>query len=389
MDFADSQTFLTAFPLKANSKAQEKQQERRRLIESVPEWGPKIMELHQGLQDIAGQLDKKVENMLEAHEKDFFEAYREHICTVQREFKQLQQKADEEETKTRRDAKIKSLKAELDWFQEETLRLNECCQKYKKELDKWRGKAEALDDDRQFLEDQIKTAKKQNTTLRGAVEKAQTNAYTALVSSVGNRDTKMLTGPEELSTQMPTGPTTYRTPGSGEGTRREMLEDYAPEDEGFLSVELEQRYVQTIASLKKQIQGERRTAQNLREARSMQSGPQSEIEEYFIKCVEQVKTEINDRRLRALNDGLAVPRAHKQRASGMVKLTTDDLKLDDFTAADRRKVIGFLLSNEEVLVYLYEKLFPHRQAGADETGSVGEEFQPGQDTMGDTIYPQQ
>jgi len=359
------------------------------LIESVPEWGPKIMELHQGLQDIAGQLDKKVENMLEAHEKDFFEAYREHICTVQREFKQLQQKADEEETKTRRDAKIKSLKAELDWFQEETLRLNECCQKYKKELDKWRGKAEALDDDRQFLEDQIKTAKKQNTTLRGAVEKAQTNAYTALVSSVGNRDTKMLTGPEELSTQMPTGPTTYRTPGSGEGTRREMLEDYAPEDEGFLSVELEQRYVQTIASLKKQIQGERRTAQNLREARSMQSGPQSEIEEYFIKCVEQVKTEINDRRLRALNDGLAVPRAHKQRASGMVKLTTDDLKLDDFTAADRRKVIGFLLSNEEVLVYLYEKLFPHRQAGADETGSVGEEFQPGQDTMGDTIYPQQ
>merc|ERR1719321_705438 len=47
-----------------------------------------------------------VKKQLSEHEKDFFLAYKAHMYTVQKDFKQLKHKADEEETKTRRDQKI-------------------------------------------------------------------------------------------------------------------------------------------------------------------------------------------------------------------------------------------------------------------------------------------
>ena len=40
------------------------------------------------------------------------------------------------------------------------LRLDELCKAHKREVDKWKKKAEGLDCDRQFLEDQIKGARR-------------------------------------------------------------------------------------------------------------------------------------------------------------------------------------------------------------------------------------
>merc|ERR1719434_221480 len=115
------------------------------------------------------------------HEKDFFLAYKTHMYGVQRDIKTLRMKADTEDAKTREDTKIRALEGELDWFMTEALRLDELCKGYKKEVDKWKAKADALDEDRRFLEDQIKGAKRQNKILRAAAERARSSAYSALM----------------------------------------------------------------------------------------------------------------------------------------------------------------------------------------------------------------
>jgi len=218
-------TFLTN--LKMDTKAQNKMQKREELLEPMKSGGH-ILKLHGELNSLADDLDEKVEGKLNANENAFFLAYKSHMYTVQKEFNELRQKADEEETKTRRDAKISSLEKELDWFMNEALRLDELCKKYKKELDKWKGKAEALEDDRQFLQNQIMTAKKNNKSLRSAVEKAQTSAYSALVNSeeVGKKPTVMAL--QDTAQPSPA-----------------VAADTAPAVAG-LSKELEERYQNTV-----------------------------------------------------------------------------------------------------------------------------------------------
>jgi len=349
-------TFLTS--LKMDTKAQSKQQKREDLLEPMKSGG-QILKLHGELQALADELDEKVEGKLNANENAFFLAYKSHMYTVQKEFNELRQKADEEETKTRRDAKISSLEKELDWFMNEALRLDELCKKYKKELDKWKGKAEALEDDRQFLQNQIMTAKKNNKSLRGAVEKAQTSAYSALVSS-------------DVATKMPAQETAAPAPDD----RAETLALTNTSGSG-LSKELEERYQMCVKRLKQQLETEQRLAAKMRSVSDRQFGEPSELEAFFLHCIERVKAEIGDRRkgtaeynrrISSASMGgrskgepappptLAPPGAKNKKGDPNALIT-----IDDFTVVDRRKVVELLLSSEQVLQFLYDKLFPPSQ----------------------------
>lgn len=337
-------SFLTS--LNADRKrALNRQKKREELLDNT-ESGAQILKLHSDLQALADNLDDRVEGKLSANEKAFFVAYKSFMFTVQKEFKELKQKADEEETKTRRDTKIQSLEKELDWFMNEALRLDELCKKYKKELDKWKGKAEALEDDRQFLENQIKQAKRNNKSLRTAVEQAQSSAYSALIST------------DEAAAQQ---------------TQQMQDGDLSPEGEdedglafSGLSRELEERYQNTVRRLKQQLESEQRQAAKMRAVSDRQFGEPSELEAFFIDCVEKVKVDINTRRRQTLlsqSQGKAAQGKLKGYPEGTpvpahVAKLAQDAVLDDFTVTDRRKVVELLLSSEHVLQFLYDKLFP-------------------------------
>mmetsp|Transcript_119414 Transcript_119414/g.363313 ORF Transcript_119414/g.363313 Transcript_119414/m.363313 type:complete len:518 (-) Transcript_119414:183-1736(-) len=88
-------TFLTS--LNADRKRALSRQQKREELLAPMDSGQQILQLHSDLQSLADDLDEKVESKLNANENAFFLAYHSFMYTVQKELKELKQKADEEE----------------------------------------------------------------------------------------------------------------------------------------------------------------------------------------------------------------------------------------------------------------------------------------------------
>lgn len=405
-----SRMFLTTIDAetKVKSKDGKKPQQKFRTLESTSA-GPRIGEHHGALTNLALTLDQRMNALLQEHEKDFFLAYKTHMYTVQKEIKTLRMKADHEEAKTREDTKIKALEGELDWFVQEAVRLDELCRGYKKEVDKWKAKADALDEDRRFLEDQIKGAKRQNKILRAAAERARSSAYSALLATRaktealengepgypnGREQQLALTAPETAATRhrprSASGGGGDR-PAAGSGAKRALearsrtpdarqaglpqsassqalalpttgrggypsamgspqaasMGALSPIGGGaaalsrhVLGNDAEERYVEAIQHLKEAIVKEQHNVRMLQAARASSYSKKSEMEEFFLKCVDEARREL----------------MRKQH------LTLNHAK------SDRQQALEALLKNEDVLVSLYEKLFPHRTGIARSLG---------------------
>jgi len=243
----ENETFLTSV------------KEKKLVLASVPGAGPRIVSLAEKLNSMAENLDVSVSHLLQEHEKDFFLAYKTHMYQVQREFRQLKERADEEVLKTRGDVKIQSLEKELEWFMTEALRLDELCKEYKREVDKWRAKAEALEEDRHFLEDQIKGSKRQNKVLKAAVERAQASTKVALQSK---------------------GP-------SADGADKDKAEAQ-PEPSDLEKI----AYVDAIRRLQECLREEQAKARALRSQRADYYSRKSGLEEFFLQCIDESRKQL-------------------------------------------------------------------------------------------------
>lgn len=388
------QTFVTSIGVTSEvkpSRHRDRSHHKFRALEATSA-GPCITEHHQELTNLAMTLDQRMEKLLMEHEKDFFLAYKTHMYGVQRDIKALRMKADHEDAKTREDTKIRALEGELDWFMTEALRLDELCKGYKKEVDKWKSKADALDEDRRFLEDQIKGAKRQNKILRAAAERARSSAYNALMvtkakSEAAERTTSPTGGSlalkdgaaEAQQRKRPVSADARRSAAAG-GARRgtpevtgvhasgysaSMSRDgssgalqlaryggtSSPSNpmpmgeaahQGLLGSEAEERYVEAIQHLKESIAREQHTVRMLQAGRATSYSKKSELEEFFLKCIDEARKELM-----------------RKRHMTMQK-----------DKSERERVLEAMLSNEDVLVCLYEKLFPHRTGIARSLGGV-------------------
>lgn len=107
------------------------------------------------------------------------------------------------------------------------------------------------------------------------------------------------------------------------------------------------------------LETERKANRELKSEKSNFYSRRNQLEELFLNCVEETRKDINRRRAGTLAQNANL---NKSLHKGVGKKHDDSLesaiKNEHFTASDKRKVLELLLSNENVLLFLYEKLFP-------------------------------
>jgi hypothetical protein len=190
-----------------------------------------------------------------------------------------------------------------------------------------------MEDDRDFLQTHIKTAKHQNHRLKKELEKLHVNE--------GSLELKDSVGTSIL-------------PSQSESPTQEAPSDYFRQ--------IESRYLETAAHLKKQLANEERQLRELQRGRVDYNLDKGEIEDLFLECIEEVKQEIAARRVKSLQFSHRSPTRTR-------RLEEAEVKLEQFTDADKRRVIEQLVSKEEVLSFLYTRLFPDQQ---DQSPSINQ-----------------
>ena len=297
----------------------------------------KIEEYHGVLLKQVDMLDTHIVTVLQKHEQDFLNAFKCQMFSLYGQLKELKKKNDENEIRLKRDEQLNTLQKSLDWFRQEAIKLGESTQFYKKEADKWKAKAESLQDDRNFLENQLKNTKRKLKLLE--IER-KFNDDDSLKSSIAPSQ-------EALNKFVPNSKTgeiiedLYNKHGS-QGNFLNELETYFHD--------LEVKYNESIRHLKSLVDVEKKKVKQITAQHSSNFFVKSDLENLFLECVEEVRKEISRRKAKSLVD---------QKYSKRSNTVQPDERMV-MTPSDKRKILELLISNEQVLILLYERLFPHR-----------------------------
>ena len=131
-------------------------------------------------------------------------------------------------------------------------------------------------------------------------------------------------------------------------------EDFLYDLERYFN-ELETKYNESIKHLKNSFDIEKKRNRNISAQQNSIFFVKSDMESLFLECVDEVKKEVNKRKEISFANQKFPIRNH----------TAQKWDKNLMTPKDKRKILELLVSNEKVLICLYEKLFPYR---ADQYG---------------------
>lgn len=294
-------------------------------------------------------LDSKVQSSLKFQEKDFLSGFRTHMYEVYQQLNELKRKTDEQELRRKRDELVNNLQNSLKWYQEEALKLREMCVNYKKEWEKWKERGEIAEEERKMMEIQLKMAKKQikrsneegkNQVLEGESVHFPVIHRAEVVPKVHSADNlSVLLGKISLL----------------DSKLSAEVEDYVRNKE--------MKWEEGVKHLQNAVEGEKRKAKAAAASQASAFLATRDLEGIFLECVEEVRREVQKRRTLAIISAKYTTKAAPKEPKSA------------FTPKDKRRIMDLLIGNEQVLVFLYEKLFPYR-GNSIVHGRTGSEVTP-------------
>ena len=249
----------------------------------------------------------------------------------------------------------------------------------------------SVEEDRNWLEKQLKSAKKQNKLLRAELEIRLTKRMDYDASSVVSRaaspvsdgggyvpgspedhfpsiniNTKgrsqssmgMNRGREAAFSPLDTSSGRHTAPGFRPGSRggtgagvTSPLNKGKSKHEAALKAKDKE-----IRALRQSLAGERKSSRQARASMVALEGHRNDVEEFFIKCIDDVKHGMAKRRVRGGSTGKSM-RSTGGASESEIRDIAENLGFEEFTATDRRKVMEYFLTQDHILAFLYDQLF--------------------------------
>lgn len=286
----------------------------------------KILEQYHEISEYMEDMDNKITEIVQSHEKDFLVAFRSIMGQVHEEMKKLREISDEEALLAKRNNALADLKGALTWFQDEAVKLSEACSEIQEKYDLHKQRVHALETENIHLEKLVKHYSEENESLKQEFfAKNGENAY-----SVRSK--------EESVAQSFQG-----------NSLKEIVDFFQIEDQGF--VEMIEKFIEekaetTKRALEYKLQNKAKQMKKLKIAMANKEKMPLEVgsfEEIFANSVKKVIDEAASRRSKQ------IPGKYQH---------LDKSGKFGFTAADKRKIIEEFITQPQVYSIISERLFP-------------------------------
>lgn len=308
-----------------------------------PKGEGKIKDYNKRIKNFVDKLDDNISLIVKGHENDFLSAYRTIMNQIKIQMLKLRQSSDDQAAIVKNDLAVKDLQATLAWYQNEAIKLSDACSRLQSRYDKVRTKIKNFAIENNYLEQQAKMLIRQNQTLKSNLEKESNKSLkpTPLPSI-----TFTSTFPKSPEITLPKPQTPQEPSVSFVPLLEELQYDYPQQNPQFfkstniLLQNLNTQHSQEIISINGDISQFKSQIHRHSAIQSEVFLKKNESEELFLECVDEMRKEI----IRKKAKTCSVKRAGA-------------IKSDTLMISEREKLVESFVTNEEIISFLYEKLF--------------------------------